>query len=220
MRIGLVITTYNRPEYLKQCLESLREVVFPEDFLLLFIDDASTDEETLSMLESFTIGKETHVKYIQKNKGIHHSLLVGFNYLFGHRCELAMNLDADAIVKPDFIERLVEVQQKLKDKIVTGFNTLTPDPVTKRSRHPVVSHHAGYVKKNSIGGINMMMDEATFRKYLEPELQKGYNWDWRVCARVKNMRSFFAVTTPSCINHIGFDSTFSKHLNPDVAVDF
>lgn len=219
MKVGLIITTYNRPEYLKRCLESLEKAVFPENFVILFVDDGSTDSSTLVLIESFVVPVEIHKKFLPKNKGIHNSLLIGFNYLFGRECDLVMNLDADAIVKPDFVEKLLSVHS-LSKGIVSGFNTLTCDPTTKRSRHPILSYHNGYVRKRSIGGINMLMDEPTFRRFLEAELQKGYNWDWRVCAKMQAAKAYFAVGIPSCIDHIGFDSTFDKHLNPDVAEDF
>jgi glycosyltransferase involved in cell wall biosynthesis len=220
MKIGIAVTTHNRPEYLEKCFASLKEATFPEGTIFLIVDDASTDEKTLEMIENFTLSVPVHRTMIHKNKGIHHSLFVGFNQLFRYECDLAMNLDADAIVKPDFIERLVKLSERAKTHIISGFNTLTCDPKTQKSRHPILSYHYGYVRKHSIGGINMVMNESLFRRYLEPELRQGYNWDWRVSSRVKNEKSYFTVTTPSCIDHIGFDSTFSKHINPDVAADF
>ncbi len=45
--IGVVLTTYNRPEYLKQTLDCLKESFIPEYTRIHIIDDASNNRFAL-----------------------------------------------------------------------------------------------------------------------------------------------------------------------------
>lgn len=48
--VGLVITVYNRPGYLKRTLQSLCNSDFP-DTVIMLIDDLSDDQATLDLVE-------------------------------------------------------------------------------------------------------------------------------------------------------------------------
>lgn len=222
LNIGIIVTCYNRPEYLKKCLQSLKHAnINHKNIHLLIIDDASTNKKTINLIKKFNItgiGNLTKI-YNRKNKGIHGVLELGYDTLYRLGCDVVLNLDSDAIVKPNFLEMLIFLQVNHPTKIVSVFNTLTLDPVSKAPRHPIIQDHNYYVTKASIGGINMCMIESTYRRYLEPELCKGYNWDWRVCYKIKQAKDYFVVTKNSFIQHIGIDSNF-KHLNPDVGYGF
>ena len=51
-RFCVVIPVFNRPEYLKRCLESVHASQLPVT-LLIFFDDGSDDAETLQLLKKF-----------------------------------------------------------------------------------------------------------------------------------------------------------------------
>jgi len=224
MKLGIVITTYNRPYYLRQCLDSLKNAVLPENTTLLFVDDASDDDQVRSMIENYKTSANKYAIFLETNQKVHVALRKGFDYLFDQKCDLVMNLDADAFVSVDFVKRLTDLKKQHPNFIVSGFNTLTPDPVTKKPRHPVLKVdypiNVGCCLKHSIGGINILIDKNLYDLYVAPSLDKGYGWDWKMSESVKKSGSFFVVATPSCIDHIGIDSTFDSHVNPDKAADF
>lgn len=209
MKVGLLITTYNRPGYLWQCLESLNAAdlngVSP-----LIIDDGSTDNATLNILGENKILTLYHVQ----NMGIHFSIMAGFDYLVKLNCDTLINLDADTIVKPDFIERLTDMLLKHPDKIITGFNTTTG------GRHKPVSYFDGGVYKRTIGGVNMCMTVETYKSIVRPCLVDA-RWDWRVCEAMQKQNKYFVALTPSVVQHIGFVSSMGHYDGGvDVADDF
>jgi glycosyltransferase involved in cell wall biosynthesis len=225
MKIGLTISCYKRPQYLKQCLDYLR-LSNLDGVTICIVDDGSDDMETLRLIDAFRLeyNNTCLCEYKISSKGIESSLLYGFEKLIYLGCDVIMNLDSDAIVKNNFITVLIGLHKKHSDTIVTGFNTLVPDYKTRKSRHPIVAWQEGYVSKFSIGGINMVMNKLVYEKYVKYELTKGYGWDWRVCQNIRKDNKLFVVSTPSVIQHIGIngDSTVNgKHnLNPDIAADF
>lgn len=151
---GLVITTYNRPKYLKQCFESLLVVNGLSEVKIVVVDDCSKDAETLLLISDFCSKTNSESIVLPQNKGVSNALTVGFNYLVKNGCDKLMNLDADAIVSENFIRELTTLHDKVGG-IVTGFNTLTK---SNRGipRHPVLRNFGNYCQKKSIGGINMM----------------------------------------------------------------
>ena len=52
MKVTLLITTYNRPEYLRRCLASVKRAGITD---VLIIDDCSTDTERCSLLKRAVI---------------------------------------------------------------------------------------------------------------------------------------------------------------------
>ena len=216
MKTGLLITTFNRPEYLEQCLYSVKQIDVKDELILLIVDDKSTNPETLQMIQDFHFEKaKVRKMYLTRNQGISHALRTGFNYLFSCDCDLVFNLDADTIVKQEFLTCLIELKKQFSDHIVSGFNTQTVDPKTGKIRHRTLSTYSDHCKKISVGGINMVLDEMLYKSIVLPALKKPSHWDWNVCASVKE----FIVSTPSVVQHIGLEKGIHKN-NPDIAFDF
>src|SRR5205814_8749926 len=111
------------------------------------------------------------------NAGICDSLIIGFNYLFCEGCDEMMNLDSDAIVRNDFVQRVQELSWVRNIK--TGFHCTTKNK-DGSDRHRIaeqgkieikqaisanfgpLSVYVGedikqveYNCKSSVGGINM-----------------------------------------------------------------
>lgn len=225
MKIGLTISCHKRPQYLKQCLYSLRHSNL-NGVSICIVDDGSDCLETLKLIDDFReeYKHQCLCEYKLNSLGIESSLLSGFERLIYLGCDVLINLDSDAIVKENFISVLIELHKQYSSTIVSGFNTLITDSKTKRPRHPIVGWEQGCILKLSIGGINMVMSKEVYQQYVKPELTKGYGWDWRVCQNIRKDNKFFVVSSPSVVQHIGIngDSTVNgKHnLNPDYATDF
>lgn len=214
MKIGLVITTYNRPEYVNRCLETIRALKQFPDAIYVY-DDCSDNLDSLTMIATlYTIGTRCSFIRAAKNEGIQNSILKAFDRLIWEGYDVLINLDADAIVKPDFITRLTDMLAKHPDKIITGFNTITG------GRHKPVSYFDGGVYKRTIGGINMCMTAETYRDIVRPNLT-AKNWDWKVCEEMQRRNKYFVALTPSCVQHIGLVSSMGHYDGGvDVADDF
>lgn len=222
MKLGLLICTYNRPQYLAKCLESVKNANLPEGTKVLIVDDASTDKETIQLILSS--GYDCLIK--SENRSIKDSMLVGCDHLFRAGCKLVTNLDGDAIVKPDFATTLIDLHVKFPGHIITGFNCRTKNK-NGSERHKVVNEGEGFNKKKSVGGINMMFDQFTYQNFILPSLltclQSGGNWDHKSCLLSEASGFLIVCAVPSVVQHIGIESSMGHSEGgepPDVADDF
>jgi glycosyltransferase involved in cell wall biosynthesis len=214
MKVGLLITTYNRPNYLKECLESVKAASKPD--LILLVDDHSTDAETRDVFLKFHIPDVPIIKHVNKvNSGIKESLRWGFDRAFNERCECVINLDGDAIVKANYLERIISLKNIYKHNIVTGFNCKTKNK-DGSERHKILVEEEDFNTKKSVGGINMCINLEDYH-YLLPQLNKAGNWDHNFCLAHPND---MVCTVPSVVQHIGVNSSMGHNEPPDVADDF
>lgn len=230
MKLGIVIPCYNRADYLRQCLDSLKAARIPEGTEIVFVDDKSTDKETVNILNHASVLLNATIITRDRNSGVCVCLDKGIEHLFypslirgdNPVCDIVMNLDSDAIVRPDFIEKIISLKEKFPDKIVTGFNCLTKN-ANGTERHPIIEAGEGYNIKSSVGGINMCFDRDQYQKWILPALEKGMkrlvNWDAEAC---KNSGGAVC-TVPSVVQHIGINSSMGHSAGNepmDVADDF
>lgn len=226
-KVALLLTTFNRPKYLSECLDSLRCTDLSKVQTILIVDDASTDKETLQLIDDFYIEGVEIIRHLKtQNKSIKDSLLFGFDFLFQHGINTVVNLDSDAIVSNDFIDRLLHLKNKYPASIVSGFNCNTLNKNgTVRHKHLYKEEDA--VFRESVGGINMCIQREQYLKYVKPALQHtlqlGGNWDNATCINSMKDSLPVAVTVPSCCQHIGCNSSMNHGAGGepmDISEDF
>lgn len=214
MTTALILAIHNRPTYLRQCLESLQRVKYPDKFLLLMIDDCSKDADTIAQFEAFNLDAvRVEKRRYEKNVGIKEVLKFGFEFCFNEGARVVINLDSDAIVKPEFVTRLLELKKQFPDNIVSGFNSENKD--NGKLRNPIISKHEGYSLKQYANGINMCVNRANFERYLKPAFESKGNWDFEA-----TKPNPCVIAVPSLVEHIGLQSSMGHSNNPDVAADF
>ena len=217
MKVALIVTIYNRPEYLKKCFDSLSKANFPSETTIYLIDDASTDQSVAAVCDEFTRRMEhceiPTVMYKKDiNSGIKESLKIGVKAAFDDGHDIFINLDGDAVVKPNFIYALLTIKFKCPDKIVSGFNCVSPT-------NPNVFDKGDYYLKQYCNGINACFTKDLYEKYIVPGLEKHGNWDYNASVVAKNDSVMFAVTKPSVVQHIGLNSSMG-HMGSHYAQDF
>lgn len=223
MRTGLIITTYNRPRYLERCLNSLVNEV--KGIRVYIIDDASTDTQVSALILDFAGRAMTQVRVLRnpQNKGVAYSLKMAFGEAFNDGCEIVMNLDSDAVVKKGAIHALAMMGHNHPSNLVTGFHSVNKNPDGK-DRHKVISKHDDHWLKESVGGINFVMNQKLYGQYVKPALEKAIlgkcNWDHQACINSMDDGNGVVCAVPSLIQHIGFESSMNHNGEPDVAADF
>lgn len=216
MKVGLVIPVYNRPDYVRQCFDSLRKLTVQPRFTFI-VDDCSTDADTMKLCNAMAKEKGAQLIRHTSNNGVRQSVQDGIEQAIKYGCDIIINLDSDAVVKPDFIERLLHAKQNCKN-IVSGFNCVT-------KVNPVLNSIdiAGQpcVLKPHCNGINMCFDATQYKKYIRPALLKEGNWDYNVSLACMAVNLPFVVTVPSVVQHIGIVSSMGhNHQEPDRAQDY
>lgn len=216
MKLGLVIPIFNRPEYVAQCFRSIQDAFIPEGTLVVLVNDASTNPETIDLFNAFNLQNAFIYKITNKqNQGIKKSLIIGFNKCFESGCHKVMNLDSDAIVKPNFIEVLGKLKQAHPDNIVSGFNSVNKNR-DGSLRNPIIEEHEDYFLKKHANGINMHFMKEEYEQIILPSLSRPVgNWDFDSTRQMP-----FVISKPSVVQHIGMSSSLGHHEEPDIASDF
>lgn len=213
MKTTLLITTYNRPQYLKRCLASVKRAGITD---VLIVDDASTNQETLQILSE--AAKEYRVMQLMANKGICASLLFGMEHAFADGADIVINLDADAVIRNDFLDRMLELHAAFPNDIITGFHSTTKN-ADGSDRHEIIERGDGWCSKKSVGGINMLWTRETWNQ-MKPVIENAQkhrlNWDHEVSKAAGRI----ICAVPSLVQHIGFESAMGHTGIPDVADDF
>lgn len=206
MKIAILLITFDRPNYLKETLWGLRNADLSKVSKVLIVDNNSSDAETKQLLTDCAYD----VAVQPSSNGISTNLLAGYEMLFKDH-DIVINLDSDALVRPDFIDRLLELYQP--NTLLTGFHSTT------ENRHKVKEWHYNYCIKESVGGINFCIDKQAYANFVKPALLKTIphgNWDHQACLLANGVMC----AVPSLIQHIGINSSLGHHDNPDIADDF
>ena len=220
--IGLVIATYNRPGYLRRTLEHLGHSLLGNTIVAI-IDDASSSAETRQLIRDLSLGPTPIVKMFRTRRrgyAVDEALRDAWDVLANeYGCRLLANVDPDTIMKPDWLQRLVEVFYRERARqgplIITGFNS---------RQHGTIAEAGDFCVKASIGGLNMLFDAGLYHEVVRPNLQyeprSEVGWDWYVVAAMRARGYPFLSLRPSMVQHIGEVGRFSRPESHDVADDY
>ena len=101
MKIGVVITTYNSPQWLAHVLTGY-EVQSDGDFKVLIADDGSTDE-TRKVVDEFKFrGKINIEHYWQEDRGFRKTIILN-TIILKTDCDYLIFTDGDCVPRSDFI---------------------------------------------------------------------------------------------------------------------
>lgn len=224
-RVAILIPTYNRPEYLKKCFNSLKKTFLKKDTLIYIIDDGSTDNKTIELIKKFN-KKNCKIKRVLKeeNTGIQDSLLNSLEYCFDNEYDYVIILNSDIIVNNYFYDMMVYYKELFPNNIISGFNTLTLGE-SGNERHPIVYDGKFYVKKKTCGAPCLGLDKKLYENYfkgtlIEYKKKRRSAYDTAVTRKASNDGCEIICVVPSVVEHIGFDSTMKHNFNPDVSIDF
>lgn len=211
MKIGLVITVHERPEYLDQTLKSLSHSYFPDDTEIFMVNDNSKDPATNKIFGEFNLPNIKITKTTNsKSQNMFFGLRTGWEYFCSKNFDILTNLDSDAIVKPYWLPILLQLHKLFPDTIVSGFNT---------HHHPILDTFEKYYTKQTIGGINCLFNKEVYKRLVSVSL-KNIQWDWKMCEQMHAENKKFIVAKPSVIQHIGMFSTLRDHTRKDIAEDW
>ena len=224
-KVAIIIATYNRPEYLEKCLNSLEKTFLKKDTLIYIVDDHSSDNETIELIKNFE-KPNCLVKRVfkEENTGIQNSLLTSIDYCFDNGYDYFIILNSDMIVNNYFYDMMVYYKELFPNNIISGFNTLTLGE-NGAPRHPIAYDGKFYVRKKTCGAPCLGLDRKIYETYFKQTLidyqkQRKSAYDTASTRKASDRGCDIICTVPSVADHIGFDSSMKHSFNPDVAVDF
>ena len=200
--ISVLLATYNWPQALKLCLESLATQT-DQNFEIIIADDGST-ASTKQVIDSFQDSHSASIKHLwQEDQGFRKTKILNQAIAAAHGDYLVF-LDGDCIVQPDFIARHRQLAQK--GYLVTGSRILLNESLTQELlswAHWNFQHFcSGLLGKRISGGIT---------KYWPLKIKLG-NGTWRdynkfVWRRIKGCNMACWKADAEVIN--GFDETMT-----------
>ncbi len=116
-KISIIMPVYNKQNYLRRSLDSVKDQVF-FDYELIAIDDGSTDDG-LQILEEYRT-KDSRITIIHtENQGVSHARNIGLDKANG---EYIQFLDGDDLIEKDYLEKCWKtINESDPDIIFTSF---------------------------------------------------------------------------------------------------
>ena len=104
---SVIIPCYNQGMYLKEAIDSVLNQTF-QDFEIIVVNDASTDEETKRVFSEFDVPK-AHVISFEENQGPSAARNAAIKEAEG---KYILPLDADNKIGPTYLEKAFEILEK------------------------------------------------------------------------------------------------------------
>ena len=112
-KVSIGVPVYNVEAYLRKCLDSIMNQTF-KDFEVIMVDDGSTDN-SFNICQEY-VARDNRFKLIhQENKGLAGARNTCLKYMHG---EFITWVDSDDKVKPDYLEKLMQVQVETNAQII------------------------------------------------------------------------------------------------------
>jgi GT2 family glycosyltransferase len=109
-RLGLAVPTYNRPYKLKRFLQCLAEQSF-RDFSVYLVD-SGYNSKTVSDMQEYAKKIDLIIIPATPKHWWAAATNMAVRAALRDRCDLIMTINDDAIIKPDFLEKMVELFEK------------------------------------------------------------------------------------------------------------
>ena len=113
VKVSIGVPIYNVEAYLRECLDSIMNQTF-KDFEVIMVDDGSTDN-SFNICQEY-VARDKRFKLIhQENKGNGGSRNTCLKYMNG---EFITWIDSDDVIKPNYLEKLLQVQKETDAQII------------------------------------------------------------------------------------------------------
>lgn len=223
-KVGIMIPTFGRLNYLKKCFESLRKSDLTE-CIIIIVDESLTKNvdndkiETNKYIREFDFPIPTIKIYKNTHGNMFDSINIGLDIL-GHICEFIMILDSDTIHNTNFVKKTLSTYEEVKSHnnnlnkliVISGFNT---------AKHKIiVGDNLNYYIKETIGGCHLGFKTSDYWNYIRYTLI-SYKWDTNIYNLINRLGGIIVATKPSVIEHIGeISSVRVDDLPYDKSIDF
>lgn len=141
--ISVIIPIYNGEKYLERCLKGIESQTYGhQNFEVVFIDDASTDDSDILIHNFICKNKDIHFNYIRlrENGGIAHAKTMG---IYNAKGKYIIFHDQDDWMESDCLEILAKAAIESKaDRIVASYREVDISGKTLR----VVSYEKNFSK--------------------------------------------------------------------------
>lgn len=162
--LSVIIPTYNREQYLNQCLNSLFKQKYPlSKYEVIVINDNSTDS-TIKVLENYSKYINLHVINNPKKRGSNYSRILGIK---SAKADIVVFTDSDCILPPDWISKIAKKFESRKVLCVQG--TQKCEGKWGKFMHEGEKNLCNLKERSSLDTKNLAIRKKLILKYLFDE---------------------------------------------------
>lgn len=186
--VSAIVPTYNSQNTIINCIDSILNQTYT-NIEIIIVDDGSTDN-TVKLINEFSIGKEkTHI-IEQSNRGPSSARNTGINYAHG---EYIAFLDSDDEWYPNKIEKQIQLYKKNKDAVLISCSYSIGEQFTQKRQSNCIRKISfnNLLLKNSFITSTVICPRKIFKDFHFNEKQK-YSEDYRLWLQI-------AATKRSCL---------------------
>jgi len=141
MRVLVVVTNYNYSQYIPRCIESIMEQNLTQIGTCVVVDDCSTDDSVETVKGIIDGDRRFSLVALPENRGVANARNVGIS---SQNSEYWLCFDADDIMYPTMIERMVEILDQDSSLGFVycqpeGYSQLTPFDPQKLLEHNYIT---------------------------------------------------------------------------------
>lgn len=169
-KISVIVTVYNKEEFLEQCLESLVNQTMKE-IEIIIVDDGSTDG-SLRIIEKFKKAYNNIILIRQENQGVIDARINGYRVATG---EYIGWIDADDFIQSNMYQRLYkEVSKKDYDIAICNYNFYPKEIAHKKKWFKEFKGEVDYsfIQKNTVFWNKIVRKELLDRLNIEKLLRE------------------------------------------------
>jgi len=219
MKVILLIRSFDRPEYLKETLESILNSDIDLCIERYIYDDNSSNLDTLNILNDKRYldikGKKINVIFNKQNVGCKQSFTDALTYIKSNHKEecFLCTIDNDVVVKKNFIALLMENYDKAykyykhNNIILSGFNSSNSHN-KKNKNYKENSEFDTFYRKTTIGAVNFFFHTKMIDEIITSWSKRV---DWGVMMYMDKHKYPILCLKKSNLNHIGVNGLWSKN---------
>ncbi|HRD66719.1 MAG TPA: glycosyltransferase [Candidatus Competibacter sp.] len=204
--VSIIIPSYNESKYIRLCLESLRNLNYPEDKLeIIIIDNGSTDDTVVICSEY------TSKIYIALNLTVAGLRNFGADKAIG---KIYAFIDADCIADVDWLKNAIKVL-KQEDNCVTGSKCNVPPDAGWVEKVWFSQKTKGRAEVVYINSGNLIIPKEIFNKIggFNESLKTGEDYD--LCLRAKKITKIISDNSVNVV-HLGNPKTLGSFLKREI----
>ena len=230
MRKAIVMTAFNREDYLKKTLKSWTKVTGMEDYdFYIKLEPSNREPRIVSMIEQFQINQNLDVEIIrnQKQLGVLVNPWDGLNKMFEMGYDFVILAEDDIEVSDDILHYFSDLSKRHMDDPEIMVICASSFHLWKEG-----DSSSYYERRQAFSPLIWGTWKDRWNNYLRDSWDKDYStgedgvgggWDWNIYLRVlpkHNMKSIFPQVSRS--RHIGKNGVhmLEKNYHESVAVSF
>jgi glycosyltransferase involved in cell wall biosynthesis len=129
---SIIIPAHNEEGYIAETLRHISGLDYPKDMYEAMVIENGSNDRTLEEAKKFAGGNITAMT-ISPRKGVSAARNEGIK-LLNPRSEWVIFLDADTLLKKDFLNDCNEFLEKSKQNYTVGVTSINPSPATRTAR--------------------------------------------------------------------------------------